>query len=184
MQCSVLTTSLLSDANSIASKHQMHASSHTRTCFKYSNNRSYECRFLFPRELVAQSHIDRHGVIHLEWNHQWINPWNPVLASLLRSNHDISFIPTAVYYMTNYTTKYDVSQYQLIMTAAIVKQAMEAGSASSEIEWSPVKFIQQEGIRSRLHINPAHSQQPGGSLCLSRETARCRDNVPASTGRL
>jgi hypothetical protein len=130
-------TSLLSDANAIASKRQMHASSHTRTCFKYSNNRSHECRFLFPRELVAQSHIDGHGVVHLERNHQWINPWNPTLASLLRSNHDISFIPTgtralaAVYYMTNYATKYDVSQYQVIMTAAIVKKAMEdAGSAS------------------------------------------------------
>jgi hypothetical protein len=37
--------------------------------------------------------------------------------------------------MTNYATKYDVSQYQLIMTAAIVKRAMEeAGSASDPSE--------------------------------------------------
>jgi len=137
-------TSLLSDANAVASKRQMHTSSHMRTCFKYSNrssNRSRECRFLFPRELVAQSHIDCHGVVHLERNNQWVNPWNPVLASLLRLNLDISFIPTAaralaaVYYMTNYATKYDVSQYQLIMTAAIVKRAMEeAGSASDPSE--------------------------------------------------
>jgi hypothetical protein len=138
-------TSLLSDANAIASKRQIHATSHTRTCFKYSNNRTHECRFLFPRDLIAQSHVNGHGVVHLERNHQWINPWNPVLASLLRSNHDISFIPTAaralaaVYYMTNYATKYDVSQYQLIMTAAIVKEGMEdAASApdpSDEQQW-------------------------------------------------
>jgi hypothetical protein len=43
---SSFTTSLLSDANAIASKRQMHTSSHMRTCFKYSNrssNRSREC---------------------------------------------------------------------------------------------------------------------------------------------
>jgi hypothetical protein len=30
---------------------------------------------------------------------------------------------SAVYYMTNYATKYDVSQHQLILTAAILKRA-------------------------------------------------------------
>jgi hypothetical protein len=35
-------TSLLSDINTITSKYQIHALSHTQTCFKYSNNRSYE----------------------------------------------------------------------------------------------------------------------------------------------
>ena len=32
---------------------------------------------------------------------------------------------SAVYYMTNYATKYDVSQHQLILTAAILKRALE-----------------------------------------------------------
>jgi hypothetical protein len=32
---------------------------------------------------------------------------------------------SAVYYMTNYATKHDVSQYQLILTAAILKRALE-----------------------------------------------------------
>lgn len=130
--------SLLSDANAVVSKYQIHASSHSRSCFKYCKAGSRECQFLFPRELVAQTHVDCHGVVHLERNHQWVNPWNPVLASVLRSNHNISFIPTAaralaaVYYMTNYATKYDVSQYQLIMTAAIVKQAMEEAESVSD----------------------------------------------------
>jgi hypothetical protein len=51
--------------------------------------------------------------------------------TVLRSNHDINFIAiltmafSAVYYMTNYATKHDVSQYQLILTAAILKRALE-----------------------------------------------------------
>ena len=32
---------------------------------------------------------------------------------------------SAVYYMTNYATKYDVGQHQLILTAALVKRALE-----------------------------------------------------------
>jgi hypothetical protein len=50
-------------------------------------------------------------------------PWtmNLTLSSVLRSNHDINLIPTltmafsAVFYMTNYAMKNDVSQYQLKM---------------------------------------------------------------------
>ncbi len=37
----------------------------------------------------------------------------------------LMMIMMTVYYMINYATKYDVSQYQLILTAAIVKQAVE-----------------------------------------------------------
>lgn len=46
---------------------------------------------------------------------------NLTLSSVLRSNHDINLIPTltmafsAVFYMTNYAMKNDVSQYQLKM---------------------------------------------------------------------
>jgi hypothetical protein len=139
--------SLLSDANSVASKRQMHSKTHTRTCFKYSKGQSRECRFLFPRPLVPEAHVDCHGVIHLERNNQWVNPWNPTLTSLLRSNHDIQFIPTgakalaAVYYITNYATKYEVSQYQLITTAAVVKRALE------EAESTVDPTIEQQRIR-------------------------------------
>jgi len=119
------------DSNAVASKRQIHSKNHSQTCFKYCKNGSRECRFLFPRQLVAKAHVDGYGVVQLERNNQWVNPWNPTLSSVLRSNHDISFIPTvtkalaAVYYMTNYATKYDVSQYQLILAAAILKRAIE-----------------------------------------------------------
>ena len=85
---------------------------HNPTCFKYAKGGSQQCRFNFPRPLVEETRVNSHGVIELRRNSQWINPWNPSLASALRSNHDISFVPTltmalsTVYYMTNYATKH------------------------------------------------------------------------------
>jgi hypothetical protein len=134
------------DSNAVASKQQMHSKSHSYTCFKNSRNGSRECRFLFPRELVADTHVDRHGVVQLERNNEWVTPWNTTLCSLLRSNHDISFIPTitkalaAVYYITNYATKYDVSKYQLILTAAIVKRAQEDAEAATDPSESQLRI--------------------------------------------
>lgn len=57
----------------------------------------------------------------------WINPWNLAIALLLRFNHDIIFIAFTnnifipIYYITNYTTKKDASQYQKIIRAVFVK---------------------------------------------------------------
>jgi hypothetical protein len=126
------------DSNAVASKRQMHSRKHNQTCFKYAKNGNRECRFLFPRKLVATTHVDSYGVVQLERNNQWITPWNPSLSSVLRSNQDINFIPTlcmalaAVYYMTNYATKYNISQYQLILTAAVIKHTMEEAKAASD----------------------------------------------------
>ncbi len=56
---------------------------------------------------------------------------------LLRSNHDITFIASAnnalalIYYITNYATKGDVSQYQRIMGAAFVKNAYDESQPPS-----------------------------------------------------
>ena len=128
---SAFATRLLQDANAVASKRQMHSEHHNATCFKYAKPGPRECRFLFPRPLVSETHINPHGVVELERNNHWVTPWNPTLSSVLRSNHDINFVPTltmafsAVYYMTNYATKHDVSQYQLILTASILKRALE-----------------------------------------------------------
>ena len=71
------------DSNAVASKRQMHSKNHSRTCFKYSKNGSREYRFLFPRELVADTHVDCHGVIQLERNNKWVTPWNLSLSLLL-----------------------------------------------------------------------------------------------------
>jgi hypothetical protein len=64
------------------------------------------------------------------------NPWNPAIASCIRSNQDISWIPTVVnalcliYYITNYTTKDDVSPYQMLVKAALLKQSIEKAKAT------------------------------------------------------
>ena len=84
-----------------------------------------------PRDLVPSPRVDQVGVIHLARNHAWINPWNPALASCLRSNHDISWIPTVakslslIYYITNYAAKDDVSPWQMVAKAALLKQSLE-----------------------------------------------------------
>ncbi|KAL2785260.1 hypothetical protein BJX66DRAFT_329424 [Aspergillus keveii] len=83
-----------------------------------------------PRDLIPASTINEHGIIHLARNHSWVNPWNPAIASYIRSNHDISWILTMskslslVYYITNYATKDDVSPLQIVTKAALIKQAI------------------------------------------------------------
>jgi hypothetical protein len=126
------------DGDAVASKRQIHSKSHTSTCFKYGKKTTKKgCRFLFPRPLVPETHVDRLGVIQIERNNEWITPYNHLIASQIRSNHDISFIPTvskaltAVYYMTNYATKHDVSQYQQILAASIVQKSIEDAQAAT-----------------------------------------------------
>ncbi len=59
----------------------------------------------------------------------WVNLWNLVRVSILRSNYDITFDSSSnntlvlIYYITNYATKGNCSQYQRIMGAAFVKKA-------------------------------------------------------------
>jgi hypothetical protein len=84
-----------------------------------------------PRDTLPHSMVDDFGVIHLVRNHSWVNPWNSAIASCLRSNHDISWIPTMakalslIYYTTNYATKDDVSPQQMLVKAALLKQSIE-----------------------------------------------------------
>ena len=121
------------DSNLVASKKQMHSKKHSATCFKYQRSASKKktCRFDMPRELIPESTVDKIGVIHLARNNAWINSWNPAFASCLRSNHDISWIPTkakslsVMYYITNYATKDDVSPSQIVAKAALLKQKIE-----------------------------------------------------------
>lgn len=121
------------DSNCIARKTQVHSKHHLATCFKYrqSGPGKSACRFGMPRDLVPISKVDDCGLIHLARNHAWINPWNPAIASCVRSNHDISWIPTVskslslIYYITNYATKDDVSPWQMVAKAALLKQSIE-----------------------------------------------------------
>ena len=128
---------LSADSNAVACKRQLHSQNHNATCFKYRQKGDKDaCRFGMPRDLLTTSEVDEFGVIHLARNHGWINPWNPAIASCLRSNHDISWIPTVakslclIYYITNYATKDDVSPYQMLLKAALLKRSIEKAKAT------------------------------------------------------
>ncbi len=120
---------LYRDSNAIVSKTQVHSSLHKATCFKYGAAISGKCRFDFPRPCIDKTRVTGLGSIKISRNHPWINLWNPALASLIRLNHDINFIPSnvkalaLVCYITNYATKGDCSQYQRVMGAAFVQNA-------------------------------------------------------------
>lgn len=89
-----------------------------------------------PREIIPQSTIDKLGIIHLRRNHQWVTPWNPAIASCIRSNHDISWIPTIseslsnLYNITNYATKDDVSPWQTVAKAALLKRSIDRAKSN------------------------------------------------------
>lgn len=69
------------------------------------------CRFLFPRPLVLESIVTEEGYIRIERNHQFVNKYNPVIASATGYNYDVNFtasspkVLAAIYYITNYATK-------------------------------------------------------------------------------
>src|SRR5438045_337225 len=129
---------LSADSNSVACKNQVHSKNHNTTYFKYSQTEpgKHSCRFNMPWDLRSHSEVDELGVIHLARNHAWVNPWNPAIASCIRSNHDISWIPTVtkclclIYYLTNYATKDDVSPYQMLVKAALLRQSIEKAKAT------------------------------------------------------
>ena len=138
---------------------------------------SQQCRFNFPRPLVEETRVNSHGVIELRRNSQWINPWNPSLASALRSNHDISFVPTltmalsTVYYMTNYATKHDVGQHQLILTAALVKRALEDAKAAAVPSEAQLRIRSQDMDKFALRAfnrlaNDREVSGPQAASCL------------------
>jgi hypothetical protein len=95
------------------------------------------CRFLFPRPLVPESTVTEDGYIRMERNHQFVNKYNPVIASATGYNHDVNFtasspkVLAAIYYMTNYATKAQVDRGQLVLAAAVLKKAQETAEAAA-----------------------------------------------------
>lgn len=141
------------DSNSVAQTTQIHSKHHLSTCFKYRQRGSGKdaCRFGMPRDLIPASRVDEFGLIHLARNHPWTNPWNPAIASCVRSNHDISWIPTVskslslIYYITNYATKDDVSPWQIVAKAALLKQRIERARAAQSPTITDLR-LQQTGF--------------------------------------
>ncbi|KFY67930.1 hypothetical protein V496_01338 [Pseudogymnoascus sp. VKM F-4515 (FW-2607)] len=79
------------------------------------------CRFLFPRPLVLESMVTEEGYIRMERNHQFVNKYNPVIASAIGYNHNVNF--------TALSPK--VNRGQLVLAAAVLKKAQEASKAAA-----------------------------------------------------
>ena len=128
---------LLVDSHSVADKVQRHSQNHNATCFKYG--KKDKCRFRMPRDLQPVSCADDFGVIHLKRDDGWITSYNPAIATCIRSNHDITWIPTNVkalsyiYYLTNYATKADVSPHQILVKAALITDSMKSINSDQSI---------------------------------------------------
>jgi len=92
-----------------------------------------------PRELVAETHADEFGVVHIKRDDSWITSYNPAIATCLRSNHDITWIPTNakahayIYYLTNYATKADISPQQILIKAALMAESRKKIIANQDI---------------------------------------------------
>ena len=77
---------------------------------------------------------------------------------MLQFNHKISFIFTvmkalnAMYYMTNYITKYDVSQYQLIITVILMKHVWKKAEKITNFFERNLKFQHQKMKKFVLQI--------------------------------
>ena len=59
---------------------------------------------------------------------------------------------TVMYYMTNYTMKYNVSQYQLILAAAMLKHMIEAAKAVSDFSERQLRIRHQDVNKFVLQV--------------------------------
>jgi hypothetical protein len=81
--------------------------------------------------------VTEEGYIRMERNNQYVNKYNPVIASATGYNHDVNFtasspkVLAAIYYMTNYATKAQVDRGQLVLAAAVLKRAQETAEAAA-----------------------------------------------------
>lgn len=131
----------------MAKRFHMHSSTHNATCYKYGAAATGQFRFDFPRPMNEQTKITAQGNIEIFRNNVWVNPWCPAIASHIRSNHDINFIPSnvkalvLVWYIINYATKGNCSQYQHIMGATFVRKVFEDAAARPN-DGEPTKQIQ------------------------------------------
>lgn len=76
-------------AEGYALKCQMHSSI---TCVKYDNNSKY--RFHFPKPFVQDSYYDEDsGSVIQKRNHNWLNPFCPIIMFSGHFNQDIKCTP-------------------------------------------------------------------------------------------
>lgn len=110
----------------------LHDSRHRKSCYKTSNGgKSGSCRYKFPREIRHSTRVTKEG-IELARNHAYINTYNPSIMHLFRCNMDIRILPdlpsddllALMFYLTNYTTKMEHSNYSVCDVAATARQEL------------------------------------------------------------
>lgn len=147
----------IKDSNRCAKASQRHA--HTATCYKYKKKQkdnTTRCRFGAPWALVKNSHITEEGVIKLRRDHDRVVRYNPVLAVAFRHNHDFTFMHTktrglsAIYYMTNYSTKLDSPLYKRLGYAARVQQMNSTRPVNQDQYESPVTVSVRDAAQQFL----------------------------------
>ena len=118
-----------------------------------------------PRELVPTSHVDQFGVVHVKRSNGWVTSYNPAIASCIRSNHDLTWIPTSskalvyVYYLTNYATKADISPQQILVKGALIADSIKTAGghlANTDDLQQDSKFL------LRWYNSLAHDQEISG----------------------
>lgn len=88
-------------------------------CHKYGNEG--KCRFLFPHEVVDQSHfdVDSNSIVFV-CRDPTINYFNPHILVFCRHNHDLKCIlsgksaKAAMFYISDYITKMDTKTYETL----------------------------------------------------------------------
>lgn len=110
------------------------------------------------------SFVDDLGVVHVKRSDPWITSYNSAIATSIRSNHDISWVPTStkalalVHYLTNYATKADISPQQMLLKAALLAESKERLESNSgdNISSQDTKFL------LRWYNSLAHDQEISG----------------------
>lgn len=117
---------LYKNSNAIVFKTQVYFSLYNATCFKYRFAMIRKYQFDFFCFFIEKTKVTGLDSIDISWNNLSINPWNPALILLIRFNHDLNFILSnikalaLVYYIRNYITQINCSQYQLVMGTTFV----------------------------------------------------------------
>jgi hypothetical protein len=166
-------------SDKLAMKNQLHKTTHTMSCRKYGTK---ECRFGFPKELHDETSVDEKGEYKLKRNHQYLNTFNPVILVGRKINHDIRFISRVesddtlalLFYLTNYTTKADVSKEYLmkIIHKAYIQCSTIISSGNSDQDRARrilIRIVNLIGSFSEVSAQQAVSEIIGYSERVTNE---------------
>ena len=117
--------------------------------------------------------MGQHKIIELKRNNSWVYPWNLALSFFIWSNHNINFLPTKmkalaiIYYITNYATKDNCSQYQYIMFTAIIQKAYEDIQIKTIAITTPIRYADLDKFALKTFNRQVYKQEVSGHLMVS-----------------